>query len=655
MKFFKRLFKFFLFLFVLLLLGIGGCYLYVKFSPDVVINSANKITIYDQANQVFFNGSEDSEWVSLNEMSDDIIKSTVYTEDKNFYKHFGFDFLRIIKAMYNNIITHSTSQGASTITQQYAKNLFLDFDKTWKRKWDEAWYTLRIEAKYSKDEILEGYLNTINYGHGKYGIENASKFYFNKRCSELSLAEASLLAGIPKSPSNYSPLIDFEASKRRQLLVLNSLVRNDIITEDERDMAYDTELKIIGNDGEESLTSLSYYHDAVMSELKKIDNIPSNYSDVGGLKIYTNFNYEAQKILENNVHDTFPDESTLQTASVIMNPETGGIMALVGGRDYNVSPFNRAISSKRQVGSTMKPFLYYAALENGFTSSTAFISERTTFPLENGKTYSPKNYNEVYGDKAISMATAIAYSDNIYAVKTHLFLGFDALINMARRVGIKENLDAVPSLPLGTSEINIISMASAYSAFANMGYKVEGHIINKVVSGNGDVLFENKSNKDLVLNPSLVYILNNMLTAPYDSQYVDYNYPTAVNLAGKLKHTYALKSGTTNGDNWNIGFNKNVLCAVWVGHDDNTELTKSDYKYAQNIWYKTMEGLEEGIDDKDSWYQKPNNVVGVLVEPISGKPATNQEQNAKLMYFLKGTEPRGDEPVFDEIEKVEKN
>lgn len=655
MKIFKRLFKVFLFLFFLLLLGIGGCYLYVKFSPDVVINSANKITIYDQANQVFFNGSEDSEWVSLNEMSDDIIKSTVYTEDKNFYKHFGFDFLRIIKAMYNNIITHSTSQGASTITQQYAKNLFLDFDKTWKRKWDEAWYTLRIEAKYSKDEILEGYLNTINYGHGKYGIENASKFYFNKHCSELSLAEASLLAGIPKSPSNYSPLIDFEASKKRQLLVLNSLVRNDIITEDERDMAYDTELKIIGNDGEESLTSLSYYHDAVMSELKKIDNIPSNYSDVGGLKIYTNFNYEAQKILENNVHDTFPDESTLQTASVIMNPETGGIMALVGGRDYNVSPFNRAISSKRQVGSTMKPFLYYAALENGFTSSTAFISERTTFPLENGKTYSPKNYNEVYGDKAISMATAIAYSDNIYAVKTHLFLGFDALINMARRVGIKENLDAVPSLPLGTSEINIISMASAYSAFANMGYKVEGHIINKVVSGNGDVLFENKSNKDLVLNPSLVYILNNMLTAPYDSQYVDYNYPTAVNLAGKLKHTYALKSGTTNGDNWNIGFNKNVLCAVWVGHDDNTELTKSDYKYAQNIWYKTMEGLEEGIDDKDSWYQKPNNVVGVLVEPISGKPATNQEQNAKLMYFLKGTEPRGDEPVFDEIEKVEKN
>lgn len=650
MKLMKRLFKFFIFLVVLMIIGVMGCYLYVRFSPDVVINSANKITIYDLNNQSFFSGSEDSQWVSLDEIDNNLINATIYTEDKNFYKHFGFDILRIIKAMYNNIITHSTSQGASTITQQYAKNLFLDFDKTWKRKWDEAWYTMRIEAKYSKDEILEGYLNTINYGHGKYGIESASKFYFNKSSSNLSLAEASLLAGIPKSPSNYSPLIDMDAAKKRQLLVLNSLVRNNIITEDEKDMAYNTDLNIVGSEDGNTLSSLNYYYDAVMSELKEIASIPNNYSDIGGLKIYTNFDYEIQKILENNVKETFPEDSTLQTASVVMNPNTGGIMALVGGRDYNISTYNRAISSKRQVGSTMKPFLYYAALENGFTSSTAFISERTTFPLDNGKTYSPKNYNEIYGDKAISMAAAIAYSDNIYAVKTHLFLGTDTLINMARRLGIKEELDEVPSLPLGTSEINIISMAAAYSAFANLGYRVEGHIINKVESGNGDVLYENKNNKDLVLNPSLVYILNNMLTAPYDSQFVDYNYPTAVNLAGKLTHTYGLKSGTTNGDNWNIGFNNDILCAVWVGYDDNTDLSKSDYKYAQNIWYKTMEDIEIDVNDNDLWYQKPSNVVGVLVDPISGKPAVDGDSNAKVMYFLKGTEPKGDEPVFDEIE-----
>ena len=324
-------------------------------------------------------------------------------------------------------------------------------------------------------------------------------------------------------------------------------------------------------------------------------------------------------------------------------------MALIGGRNYNDSTYNRAISSKRQVGSTMKPYLYYSALENGFTASTSFLSEQTSFPLGNNKYYSPKNYNDVYANKAISMATAVAYSDNIYAVKTHLFLGEDNLINIARRVGIEEKLDKVPSLPLGTNEINIISMAAGYSAFANLGYKVKGHLIEKVVSDNGDILFQYKDEKELVLNQSLVFILNNILTATYDPLYIDYNYPTAISLNGKLNHTYSLKSGTTSFDNWNIGYNKKVLCAVWVGYDDNKELTKKDYKYAQNIWYNTVESYEKDMSNDDVWYEKPNNVVGMFVEPISGKPSSQQDENKKLMYFLKGTEPKGDEPVFDEI------
>jgi len=634
---------------ILLVIGVAGCFLYVKFSPKLTINSANNIVLYDSDKKVFFKGSQSKEWVNLDEISDNLIKTTIYTEDKNFYKHFGFDFLRIAKALVTNISSGSNNQGASTITQQYAKNLFLDFDKTWKRKWDEMWYTMRIEANYSKDEILEGYLNTINYGHGKYGIENASKFYFGKSAKELNLAEASLLTGIPKAPSNYSPLINYEAAKKRQLLVLNQLVRNDIITEEEKNQAYQEELKIIGEEEKTTLSSINYYQDAVMDELKKIDKIPNNYSDVKGLKIYTNFNYNVQSILEKNVKETFPEESTLQTSSVIMNPNTGGIMALVGGRDYNKSTYNRAISSKRQVGSTMKPYLYYAALENGFTSSSAFISEKTTFPTEEDKPYSPSNYNEKYGNKAISMATAIAYSDNIYAVKTHLFLGSDALINVAKRVGITEKLESVPSLPLGTNEINILQMASGYAAFANLGYKVEPHFIEKVVDGDGNVLYKANNSKELVLNSSLVYILNNMLTATYDPLYIDYNYPTAIGLAAKLKHTYALKSGTTSGDNWNIGFNKNLVCAVWVGYDDNKDLSTSDYKYAQNIWYKTMEEVEADLPSEDGWYTKPKNVVGVLVEPISGKPATDADKNKKLMYFLKGTEPKETDPTFDEI------
>lgn len=645
----KKLFKFFCFLFIIFVITIIGCFLYVKLSPKVTINSANNISLYDINKNIYFKGNESKEWVDLDDISDYLIKSTIYTEDKNFYKHFGFDFLRIGKAILTNITSHSTNQGASTITQQYAKNLFLDFDKTWKRKWDEMWYTMRIEANYSKDEILEGYLNTINYGHGKYGIENASKFYFNKSSKDLDLAEASMLSGIPKAPSIYSPIINFENAKKRQLVVLNALVSNGIISSSEKDEAYSEELTITANSDKENLTSINYYIDAVMNELESIDSIPRNYSDYNGLKIYTNFNYDIQSSLEENIKNTFPDDSKIETSSVVMNPENGGIMALIGGKDYNNSTYNRAISSKRQVGSTMKPYLYYAALENGFTSSTAFTSEKTTFPLENGKTYSPVNYNDKYGNKAISMATAIAYSDNIYAVKTHMFLGYDALINVARRVGIKSKLESVPSLPLGTNEINIIEMAQGYAAFANEGYKVEGHFIEKIENGKGEVLYEYKKNKELVLNSSLVYILNNMLTATYDPLYVDYNYPTGIGLNGKLTHTYALKSGTTNGDNWNIGFNKKIVCAVWVGYDNNKELSKKDYKYAQNIWYKTVESYEKDMKDEDVWYEKPKNVVGMLVEPISGKPATESEKKQKLMYFLKGTEPKETDTTFDEI------
>ena len=645
----KKLFKFFCFLFIIFVITIIGCFLYVKLSPKVTINSANNISLYDTNKTIYFKGNESKEWVDLDDISDYLIKSTIYTEDKNFYKHFGFDFLRIGKAILRNITSHSTNQGASTITQQYAKNLFLDFDKTWKRKWDEMWYTMRIEANYSKDEILEGYLNTINYGHGKYGIENASKFYFNKSSKDLDLAEASMLSGIPKAPSIYSPIINFENAKKRQLIVLNALVSNGIISSSEKDEAYSEELTITANSDKENLTSINYYIDAVMNELESIDSIPRNYIDYNGLKIYTNFNYDIQRSLEENVKNTFPDDSKIETSSVVMNPENGGIMALIGGKDYNNSTYNRAISSKRQVGSTMKPYLYYAALENGFTSSTAFTSEKTTFPLENGKTYSPVNYNDKYGNKAISMATAIAYSDNIYAVKTHMFLGYDALINVARRVGIKSKLESVPSLPLGTNEINIIEMAQGYAAFANEGYKVEGHFIEKIENGKGEVLYEYKKNKELVLNSSLVYILNNMLTATYDPLYVDYNYPTGIGLNGKLTHTYALKSGTTNGDNWNIGFNKKIVCAVWVGYDNNKELSKKDYKYAQNIWYKTVESYEKEMKDEDVWYEKPKNVVGMLVEPISGKPATESEKKQKLMYFLKGTEPKETDTTFDEI------
>ncbi len=642
----KTFFKIFKYGMILLILLCVGIFVYIKTSPKPEIYSANNITLYDSTDTVFFQGNESKAWVSLDEISDNVIKSTIYTEDKNFYKHFGFDILRILKASYINITSGKTMQGASTITQQYAKNLFLDFDKTWKRKWDEMWYTMKIEANYSKDEILEGYLNTINYGHGMYGIENASKFYFNKSAKDLDLAEASILTGIPKSPANYSPIINFDLAKERQLTILELLVKNNVISEDEKNEAYNEELKFSGEDESEELTSVMYYQDAVLEELKNIDSIPLSYSDSKGLKIYTNLDLNAQRILEKNVKESIPDTSEIEASAVMMNPNTGAIIALLGGKNYNKSSYNRVISSKRQVGSTMKPYLYYAALENGFTSSSAFTSEKTTFTFSNQEPYSPSNYNNVYGNKPISMGTAIAYSENIYAVKTHLFLGEDALINVARRVGITSKLESVPSLPLGTNEISIVEMVSGYSAFANLGYKVKGHLIEKVVDASGKVLYKADNKKELVLNSSLVFILNNLLTATYDKDYIDYNYPTAINLASKLTHKYGLKSGTTNTDTWYIGFNSDVVTAVWAGYDDNRNIDKSDYTYARDIWYKSIEAYELGKED--AWYEMPNNISAVLVDPISGKPATDSSPKKKMMYFIKGTEPSSTDQTFDE-------
>ena len=647
MRIIKKSFKYSIFLLLIfIVINIGG-YIYAKATPKLQIKSANSISLYDINNNLYFQGSGKKEWIALNKVSKYLKEATIITEDKNFYHHWGFDYFRILKAFYVNITNKSIDQGASTISQQYVKNLFLDFDKTWQRKFKEMWYTIKIETHYSKNNILEGYLNTINYGHGMYGIENASNFYFNKSAADLDLAEATILTGIPKSPANYSPFVNYNKAKERQLTILNLMVKNKIITEEDKNNAYNEKLNLVGENNTENLSTVMYFHDAVLKELATINNIPTSLIQTKGLKIYTTLDKSAQDTLEKSVKENFNDsDKDLETASIMMKPSNGSVIALVGGKNYNVSQFNRAISAKRQVGSAMKPFLYYAALENGFTSSTSFTSEKTTFTFNNNSTYSPKNYNDKYGNKPICMATAIAYSENIYAVKTHMFLGSNSLINIAKRVGITAKLENVASLPLGTKEINMLEFLGGYSAFANEGYRIKPHFITKIIDNEGNVLYRFKDVKEKVLDKSLTFILNNMLTATYDKDYIDYNYPTAINLAPKLTHKYALKSGTTDTDNWYVGFNKDVALAVWTGYDDARVLTSNKYKYAQNTWLNAIDGYEK--DKPDSWYDTPNNVSSVLVEPISGKLATNETDKKKLMYFIKGTEPKEDDTVFDE-------
>ena len=534
-------------------------------------------------------------------------------------------------------------QGASTISQQYAKNLFLNFDKTWERKFKEAWLTVKLESQYSKKEILEGYLNTINYG-GIYGIENASYYYFNKSADKLSLAEASILAGIPKSPNNYSPILNYKKSKKRQKTVLNSMVKNKYITNEQASKAYNTKLVFYGYSEENKLKTLRYFEDAVMNELDTL-NLPTSFLDIGELKIYTTLDTSTQNIMEKAIDKNF--NSDMQLASVIVNPNNGDVLALAGGKDYNTSQFNRAIYSKRQVGSTLKPFLYYSALENGFTESTTFTSEETTFVFSNNKTYSPGNYNNKYGNKDITMAAAIAYSENIYAVKTHLFLGEDNLVEMLKRVGIKSELKPIPSLALGSNEITLMDMISAYSSLASGGYKIKPHFIKKIEDSKGNTIYEFKNKKEEMLNSSLVYIMNEALTSTYNYKFIDYNYPTCYDIAGNLNHKYSIKTGTTDKDHLIFGYNPNILIGIWSGYDDNKDSKSSDGKYIKKMWAEIAEKYNK--NKKDKWYKTPDNVVGVLVNPISGIPTTNEDKNATVFYYIKGTEPTYENKTLEDL------
>ena len=642
MRALKKILKIGIICLIIIVILYFGLYLYAKTLKKLDITTANNYYMYDRNGELFSGYNID--YIKLDKISPYLINATISIEDKNFYKHIGFDYLRILKALLINIKNNKTVQGASTITQQYAKNLYLEFDKTWERKLDEAWITIKLESTFTKDEILEGYLNTINYG-GVFGIENASYYYFNKSSKDLTLSEASILAGIPKSPSNYSPIKNLDNAKKRQKLILESMVKNKYITEEEKNKALEEELTFIGKLKKNDSTTVMYYQDAVMHEIENIKSIPTSLISTGGLKIYTNLDINLQKELENNIN-TYMTDDKLQVSSIIENPNNGEVLALVGGKDYSKSEFNRAISSKRQMGSTLKPFLYYSAIENGFTPSTTFNSTKTTFVLSNNNTYSPKNYGDIYGNKEISMALALAYSDNIYAVKTNLFLGEENLVDTLKRVGITSTLEPIPSLALGSEEISMLEMIKAYSTLANQGSTITPHLVNKVEDKNGNVLYEYKDDTEIVLNKSIVYIINQLLNNCYNSNLIDYSYPTCINIAGKLKHKYGIKTGTTDTDSLVFGFNKDLVMGIWSGYDDNSNTPSNTGTIIKNIWADTMEYYFK--DKEDAWYDMPSNVVGTLINPIDGKLADKNTKSI-MAYYIKGTEPSVEKDNLDNL------
>ncbi|MRG86242.1 PBP1A family penicillin-binding protein [Salinibacillus xinjiangensis] len=606
------------------------------------LTSDQNTVIYSNAEEVIGvkHGNQNRYWVKLDEISPHLKKAFLITEDRSFYEHFGFDMSRIAAAMIKNIVNMDKVEGASTITQQYARNLFLNHEKTWTRKINEAIYALRLEMFYEKDEIFEGYLNTIYFGHGNYGVEAASRYYFDKHANELTIAEAALLAGIPKGPSYYSPINHPEHATERQQMILKLMANQGEITETELKHAKQEKLAIAQEEERQGKQIAPYFQDVVIGEATTILDITKEELITGGYKIHTTLDTKKQKALEKTAENQMDDSSKIQVAAVSIEPKTGSVQALLGGRDYEESPYNRVVQAKRMAGSTFKPFLYYAALERGYTPATPLESAPTQFELADGRVYAPSNYNGYYANDEITLAQAIALSDNIYAVKTNLFYEPETLVETAKEFGIKSELPAVPSLALGTASVSVLEMAKGYSVLANGGKDVIPHTITKITNAEGEVLYERKkTEKEQVLDPKQSFILTHLMTGMFDENLNDYSRVTGAAIQDMLSRPYAGKTGSTNTDSWMIGFSPQVTTAVWTGYDKNEKITKTEEQaYARNIWAHYMEAVHKELPVKK--FKPPEGVVAVSMDSHTGKIAHSGCEDQRVTYFVEGTEPR---------------
>ncbi|WP_168123075.1 PBP1A family penicillin-binding protein [Paenibacillus sp. HB172176] len=613
----------------------AGLYLYLRAQALPVSSISQTSQMLDLQGNVIdtFHAGENRRSVDLKDIAHTLIDATLAIEDRRFYEHAGFDLKGMARAVVVNVSSMSARQGASTLTQQLARNLYLTHERTWQRKLKEAVYTTQLEMNYSKDEILAMYLNQIYYGHGSYGIEAAAMMYFDKHASELSLAESAMLAGIPKGPKYYSPYMNMKNAKDRQYLILEAMKEGGSITGEQADAAFAEMLDLQPLSSEQQDGFAPYFRDYIRYLAVDKLGIDEKLLNEGGITIYTTLDQDIQAAAEESIKGGFPEKSEQQAALVAIDPRTGYIKAMVGGRDYHANQYNRVFAGTRQPGSSFKPFLYLTALRSGFMSPvTRFRSEPTVFSYDEGrKTYEPHNYGDKYAEDYIDMRQAISGSDNIYAVNTIMTVGADKVIETARMLGIRSSMQPVPSLALGTFPVSPLEMASAYSAFSNEGERIEPAAILRIEDRKGQVLYEAKPRKEQVITPAEAYVMTNLLQSVFDKG------GTAHRVASVLKRPVAGKTGTTTTDAWLVGYTPELAAAVWVGYDKDRLLSIAEAHRAAPIFAHFMEDALAAVPAK--LFPVPEGVVTVLIDPQSGKLAGDTCPNKRMQAFLAGTEP----------------
>ncbi|MGA7614291.1 MAG: PBP1A family penicillin-binding protein [Thermoanaerobaculia bacterium] len=606
----------------------------VRIEPELITS------IYDDV-------MEDRVPIALSAVPQNLINAVLAGEDRNFFEHEGISIRGIVRAALTNLRSGGVKAGGSTITQQLVKNLFLTQKRDFSRKAREALMALILEARYSKKEILEAYLNEIYLGQNGsvqvLGVERAAQVYFGKHAKYLTLPEAATIAGIIPYPNGYSPFTHPDRALKRRNLVLGEMHDLNMIDDAGYRRAIAAPMKV--NRFHKAIRSAPYFVDLVMKQLR--ETYPDTQLETDGLRIFTTLDTMMQRSAEDALSDGIANlkkrysfirkkKDPLQGVVLTIQPGTGYVKALVGGTDYQRSQFNRAFQARRQPGSLFKPFVYAAAMNptegaNTLTPSS-FLDDSPISVKIGNQVWEPQNYDNRYHGR-VSVRQALAHSYNIPAVRAAIDAGVPNVVQMASKAGVQSRLEPYPSIALGAFEVTPLEIAYAYSVFANEGVKAEPVSILAVATREGKLLENREVRMKRVARAAVTYVVNNIL-----QDVLDYGTAAHIRALG-FDRPYAGKTGTTNSyrDAWFVGYSPRLLSLVWVGYDDGENLRLAGASAAMPIWADHMDRIVGMVPEAD--FRRPDDVVERQIDPESGMLATPYCPETRSEVYVAGTEP----------------
>jgi penicillin-binding protein 1B len=591
--------------------------------------------------------------ISYGDLPDHLVKAITVTEDRSFFEHYGVNIRGIIRALVRRYDTDPNSpiarQGGSSITQQLVKNLLLSPEQTWRRKIAEAYMSIILETRLSKQQIFGLYCNQVYMGQQAgfsiNGFGEAANAYFNKDVTNLNLQESAFLAGLIRSPNRYNPYTKIETATARRNQVLDSMAEAGAITADQAKTAKETPLQVAPVKGRIDVSDAPYFVDYVQNQL---GDLIAGSGATEHLRIYTSIDMDLQRAAYaaltkqlaalDKIQAKRFGPGTLQAALVAMNAKTGEIVAMVGGRDYAKSQLNRAADAFRQPGSVFKPFVYATALNTAYdpvprviTPATTYMDEPKTFTYDNQE-YSPSNFGESYSHEPVTLREGLVHSLNVVTVEVAMEVTIGRVMSLAAKAGLPKPARAYPAMALGTSEATPLQIASAYTAFANSGIRTTPVSINRITTGSGVTIAAPTAQRNEVLRPEVAYVMTSFMKDVI-------NRGTAANVRQRgLKMPLAGKTGTSR-DGWFAGYTPNLVCAVWVGFDDGSQLGLTGANSALPIWSDFMQVALAEHPEWDGDWDTPAGIEQVEINPKTGAPTAPDDTEKRTEFFINGTGP----------------